>query len=414
MKLFRMLSFLSIMVVLSGCNTFTASKTTNIVDTPMENSIVNNSNKSDTGKIEIPAVKNEKASVTGELEKISAKPDGEAVINNSDEIPQKIIDYIASMKKMNVDNVADQINQQVNSALLEKNGFFVNCVEAEKADGSLPELLFLNYSAHRGISEGYAVVWWEDNHINYKIFPIDNFSENGFADSMTVIAARIAKGENNTIELGTIFDSLGYGNGGWGVPRPVYKLLRLKDGEWELLWSSPKVEQPEEKWQNNRGTITFMKKDIDEFALEGDSLFYTDGKEKILAQTKSGRLRYIQQTWIKSGDKYTLKSSRIAPSTYTALVEFIYSLSKGDDDTASRYAVSKELLSKAKESGMVQRSLDKEWWVIYPADTYEREQMDGQSPLVITIDPNNRLGVKVDFINESGEFLISAIEKCKY
>lgn len=414
MKLFRMLSFLSVIIVLSGCNTFTASKSTSIVDKPMENSIVNNSNKSTTEKAEIPTAKNEKAQVTGELEKIGAKPDNEAGINNSDEIPQKVVDYIVCMKKINVNNMVDQINQQASPALLEKNGFFVNCVEAEKTDKSLPDVYLLSYSTHRGISEGYAVVWWDDNHIRYQVFPIDNLSENGFADSMTVISARVAKGDNNTIEMGAIFDSLGYGSGGWAAPRPVYKLLRLKDAKWELLWSSPKVEQPEEKWQNNRGTITFMKKDIGEFVLEGDSLFYTDGKEKILAQTKSGRLRYIQQTWTKSGDKYTLKSSRIAPSTYTTLVEFIYSLSKSDDDTAGRYAVSKELLSEAEESGMLQKSLDKEWWVIYPADTYDQEQMNGQSPLVIAIDSKDRLGIKVDFRNEDGEFLISAIEKCKY
>jgi hypothetical protein len=214
--------------------------------------------------------------------------------------------------------------------------------------------------------------------------------------------------------MSAIFDSLGYGNGGWGAPRPVYKLLGLKDAKWELHWSSPKVEQPNMKWQNNRGTIKFTKNDISEFVLQGDSLFYLDGKERILAQTKSGRLRYIQQTWVKNGDQYILKGSGIVPSTYNTLIEFIYAISKEDDNTATKYVMNRNLIIKAKELNMIQKSLDKEWWVIYPDTIFDEEGMNKQSPLIITMDSKSGVGIKVDFINNGGKFIISKIDKCKY
>jgi len=367
---------------------------------------VNKSNQAD-GHSEItenPINSEDKSSV----ENINTKPKSPA------EVPQKILDYIVSMEKKNSGNVAEEVNKWANYGDFEKNGFIANCAKAEKTDTSLPDVYLLNYSMNQGGSEGYIVYWRDGDNFKYQSFPIDNDSENGFADSMTVISARIAKGNNDSIEMGAIFDSMGYGNGGWEVPRPIYKLLRLKNAKWELLWSSPKVEQPDAKWQNNRGTLKFTKNDISEFVLQGDSLFYTDGKERILAQTKSGRLRYIQQTWVKNGDQYILKSSEIAPSTYNTLIEFIYTLSKGDDNTATKYVANRELINKAKELNMLQKSLDKEWWIIYPADIFDREEMNKQSPLVIAIDPENGFGIKVDFINDGEKFTISGIDKCKY
>lgn len=329
------------------------------------------------------------------------------------DIPRLIFEHLSGMNLTNKVDAAKAINAWASRESFAKNGFWAYSVAADKSLPALPDIILLNYSVQQYASAGYAIYWWEDQILKYQVLPIDHISQNSFSDAMTVISARASSEVQGAVELGAVFDNMGYENGGEAKPWPVYKLLRLSKGQWTLQWSSPKVDQPDARWPNNRGTIQFTHNDISEFILEGDSLGYEDGKEKLLAQTKSGHLRFLQQTWIKDGEQYRLKNFRIAPATYNTLVEFIYALSLGNDKDAGKYVTQTSLLKKAKKLNLLQKSLDQEWWVVFPADIYEREDLKKQNPLTIVLDSKTGNGVKASFSEKDGEFMISDLVESK-
>lgn len=328
-----------------------------------------------------------------------------------EDIPNRIYKYILGLNLKSITNISDSLNSWASTEYISKNKFIALSVVAEKYNPSLPDTLLLSYSTNNNSSDGYALYWFEGDTLNYKVFKAENVIDSPFPDNMTVISARISKADNGSIEIGAIFDGLGYGNGGQSKPCPVYKLLRLEGKDWRVIWSSPDSGVPQDDWQNNHGLIKFSGQGISEFTLEGDSLLYTDGKESILSQTKSGSMRYFKETWSRQGDEYIFKKSETIPTAFNTLLEFIYSISKGDEKTALKYVNDKSLINKAKELELVQKSFDGNWPVAYPQGNDDKEQMKAATQLIVVTDQEKQIRIKVDFVKKDNQFLISGLNK---
>ncbi len=326
------------------------------------------------------------------------------------DIPQKIFNFIIRLNSKNADEISNSLNKWAAMGSSE-TGFWISSAAADKADSSLSDIILLNYSIYNNSSDGYALYWFEGDTLNYKVFKAENVMDSPFPDNMTVISARISKADNGSIEIGAIFDGLGYGNGGQSKPCPVYKLLRLEGKDWRVIWSSPDSGVPQDDWQNNHGLIKFSGQGISEFTLEGDSLLYTDGKENILSQTKSGSMRYFKETWSRQGDEYILKKSETIPTAFNTLLEFIYSISKGDEKTALKYVNDKSLINKAKELELVQKMFDGNWPVAYPQGNDDKEQMKEATQLIVVTDQEKQIRIKVDFVKKDNQSLISGLNK---
>jgi len=188
-------------------------------------------------------------------------------------------------------------------------------------------------------------------------------------------------------------------------------------GVWSLLWSSPWNGFPSDKWQNNHGVITYIGDILSEFVLTGDSLTYKDGKENILAQRKSGSLRYLKQTWKRENNCFFRNEFSVVSSTFNTLLEFINAISSGKEHEAYRYVKDKSLIEKATKFHMVQESLDKQWWDSSPSDDIKvkADAYTSLDPLFVIPDENTGIRIKVSFEygNSSGssEYLISGLEE---
>ncbi|WP_422444756.1 tetratricopeptide repeat protein [Thermoanaerobacterium sp. DL9XJH110] len=73
-----------------------------------------------------------------------------------------------------------------------------------------------------------------------------------FSPTFTVMNARLSTGRNDAAEMGVIYDSA---TGGSGSPVPVYRLLRLEDGRWKVIWSSSR---PSARWPHVRAGVSFV------------------------------------------------------------------------------------------------------------------------------------------------------------
>ncbi len=293
-------------------------------------------------------------------------------------------------------------------------GFSVNCIQAKAMADDLPGVLILDYARESHKSQGFMIFWSEEGKIKFQAISMNPMSETD-SSQLTVLSARICRGQDGSIEMGLQLDGIGYGNGGWAKPWPVFELLSMKNGVWSLLWSAPWDGAPSDQWQNNHGVITYTGDDLSEFTLTGDSLTYQDGKENILEQRKSGALRYLRQTWKRTGNSFERSEFSVVASTYNTLLEFIYAISSGKEQQAYGFVNDKSLIEKAKKLHLVQKTLDKQCWVSSPSDDLKvkADAYTSLDPIFIIPDEKTGKKVKVSFVagSSGSKYLISGLEE---
>jgi len=284
-----------------------------------------------------------------------------------------------------------------------EQGRYLAAVRAEDADG-LPEtwLVDLKAGPYDGSLDAHLVCWWEDgasgreNRFRYQVFYSAEAQVHGLGPTHQAASARLALGREGQAEMAAVYDSAFSGS---GSPRPELYLLRREADRWRILWRPPSRE-----WRHSHGSITFTGAGLEEFVLQGDSWEVGDGKDQIFHEANAGPHRRFRDVWQRQGDAYRRVSAETVATAYAALVEFVYCLSRGEEEKAAQWAVNPSLVARAKELGLVQRPLGQRWLLDLPDPAVEV-----RGPLTIVSGP--AAGVRATFVNREGKWLLKDLEK---
>lgn len=128
----------------------------------------------------------------------------------------------------------------------------------------------------------------------------------------------------------------------------------------------------------------------------------------IFHESHPGPHRYMDQSWELDGFRYTLTAASIRPSAYNTLVNFAYAISTGNDASATKLLADASLLETAKQLGLIQQPLGKQWLTNLEANT------ECCGPIHILSGPQWNGGppqpVVVSFVQRGSDWLISSIE----
>ncbi|MCR4430931.1 MAG: tetratricopeptide repeat protein [Tepidanaerobacteraceae bacterium] len=309
---------------------------------------------------------------------------------------ERISQYLATLKpeeRWQKLNNLDEWGKEQNIA--------INHLEAEAQDGGLLQTLLVDFTTDpesMGAVDGHAIFWWDKDKFHFQVFYSADEDAHGFSQAFTAMKARLSPGENNTVEMGVIYDSAA---GGSGSPVPEYRLFRLEEGKWKIIWSSS---YPLARWPHMRAEVSFVGYGLSELAMHGDLWGFQDGKEDIFWESNPGPHRLFQAKWTRDGDGYGLTEFKVLASAYSSLVDFVYDISTGKDAEAEQLVTDKALIDRAKELKLVQDPLGQRWQIDLDDPSVER-----RGPIKIISGPAT--GVEIHFIEKDGRFLISKINK---
>ncbi|HHW01432.1 MAG TPA: tetratricopeptide repeat protein [Thermoanaerobacterales bacterium] len=309
---------------------------------------------------------------------------------------ERISQYLAALKpeeRWQKLNNLDEWGREQNIA--------INHLEAEAQDGGLPQTLLVDFTTDpesMGAVDGHAIFWWDKDKFHFQVFYSADEDAHGFSQAFTAMKARLSPGENNTVEMGVIYDSAA---GGSGSPVPEYRLFRLEEGKWKIIWSSS---YPLARWPHMRAEVSFVGYGLSELAMHGDLWGFQDGKEDIFWESNPGPHRLFQAKWTRDGDGYGLTEFKVLASAYSSLVDFVYDISTGKDAEAEQLVTDKALIDRAKKLKLVQDPLGQRWQIDLDDPSVER-----RGPIKIISGPAT--GVEIHFIEKDGRFLISKINK---
>jgi tetratricopeptide (TPR) repeat protein len=310
---------------------------------------------------------------------------------------EKIYQYLASIKPQDRWQKIEDLDKWGKD-----RGIAINHLLAEDLDGGLPRTLLVDFSSDSevpgGYADGHAIFWWERDKLYSQVFYSADEDEHGFSPTFTIMNARLSPGRNDAAEMGVIYDSA---TGGSGSPVPVYRLLRLEDGRWKIIWSSS---HPSARWPNVRARVSFAGYGLSELSMEGDLWGYQDGKEDIFWESNPGPHRLFQARWTRDGDDYSRTAFKVIPSAYNTLLNFVYAISTGSDDEAAGWVTDKTLIDRAKELKLMQKPLGQRWQIDLNDPLVER-----RGPIKIISGPAE--GVEVSFVEKDGQYLISSISR---
>lgn len=185
-------------------------------------------------------------------------------------------------------------------------------------------------------------------------------------------------------------------------PGTVPMLFALDGDTWRLAWDPrgtvlASLSDPRSDFANASG--------IDGIHVQG-ALWNpaTDPAGKIFQEAHAGPHRVADQTWSRDGRRYVLAESRILPSAYNTLVNFVYRRSTGDDTGAAELLADTSLLATAKQLGLFQQPLGQQWMT---------DGGQGCCTIRILSGPQWKTGppqpVVVTFVQRGADWLISGI-----
>ena len=136
-------------------------------------------------------------------------------------------------------------------------------------------------------------------------------------------------------------------------------LFRLAGDRWELAWDP-------------RGTQITQLSDAysrfvtgeDEIDVSGALWMGLAGSvgPAIFSESHPGPHRYEDQTWVRKGDGYVFLDSRIEPSAYETLYNFIFAISRGEETAAAnKFVTDPALVDRAIGLGLKQQPLGQGW-----------------------------------------------------
>ncbi len=301
-------------------------------------------------------------------------------------------DSINGKGNLSAENIANEIKAWGNA-----NGLATNVILPEKSDADVTVMLVEMQTAildnsSVGTVKGFAIL--EYGNGKAAIEPVYAGINENYAGR--VLGFRIAKAPGDALEAAILLDDESIS----GIKCPVFRLFRKEEGKWTKIWASPK-----NSWRNSDGSITFIGEGISEFVIKSSSFCYMDSRTGIFLESNTGPRRWFLDTWIRQGDEYVIKTADTVPSAYNTLVEFIYSISVGDNKTAAGCVAEKELVSKATRLGLAQKPPGQEWGI-------ENDGNDMTGPLTVVVKSEKtplQRRIEFSFVNRDGRYLISAI-----
>lgn len=255
-------------------------------------------------------------------------------------------------------------------------------------------VVFVDYLSE-DLMKAHEVFWWDRGTLKNQLVFSNEFPVEA-AFTSAVNDCRIVLGIDNSVEAGLIIETAYLGS---SAPRPYYMLIRLTDDRWRLVWRPPVY-----RWRNSHGTLIFNGPGLDSITLQGDSGRTNDGKNWIFSERADGPHRHFTDTWQRNGDSYEPVESKTIPSAYNTLVEFIYSLSAGNDGAAKNLVTDPALIDKAEELGLIQPGLRGRWLL-----KMDGKDAETKGPLKIMSGPAK--GVTFIFEQKGQNWLIKDIYK---
>ncbi|MBE3580791.1 MAG: tetratricopeptide repeat protein [Thermoanaerobacteraceae bacterium] len=313
----------------------------------------------------------------------------------------KVTAYLAALKPEERERGLKGIEQWAR-----EQGLYLAAVKAQSA-GGLPEtwLVDLKAGPYDGTIDVHLIYWWEEgppapgnDRLKYQAFYSAEAQVHGLGPTYQALSGRLAPGPEGSAEMAAVYDSAFSGS---GSPHPELYLLRRKDDAWRILWRPPSRE-----WRNSHGSITFTGAGLEEFILQSDSWEAGDGKDQIFHEANAGPHRRFRDVWRRQGGNYQRVAAETVSTAYSALVEFIYHLSLGQEDQAAQWALEPGLTSQAKEWGLIQEPLGQRWLLELPDPAAEL-----QGPLTIASGP--AAGIQVTFANREGKWLLKELKKVR-
>lgn len=313
----------------------------------------------------------------------------------------KVTAYLAALKPEERERGLKGIAQWAR-----EQGLYLAAAKAQGA-GGLPETLLVDLKAgpYDGTIDVHLIYWWEEGQpargngrLKYQAFYSAEAQVHGLGPTHQALSGRLALGPEGSAEMAAVYDSAFSGS---GSPRPELYLLRRQDDGWQIFWRPPSRE-----WRNSHGSITFTEAGLEEFILQSDSWEAGDGKDQIFHEANAGPHRQFRDVWRRQGDKYQRVAAETVSTAYSALVEFIYHLSLGQEDQAAQWALDPGLTRQAKEWGLIQQPLGQRWLLELPDPAAEV-----QGPLTIASGP--AAGIQVTFANREGKWLLKELKKVR-
>ncbi|WP_173297137.1 tetratricopeptide repeat protein [Thermanaeromonas sp. C210] len=313
----------------------------------------------------------------------------------------KVTAYLAALKPEERERGLKGIEQWAR-----EQGLYLATVKAQSA-GGLPEtwLVDLKAGPYDGTIDVHLIYWWEEGpsapgngRLKYQAFYSAEAQVHGLGPTHQALSGRLALGPEDSAEMAAVYDSAFSGS---GSPRPELYLLRRQDDGWRILWRPPSRE-----WRNSHGSITFTGAGLEEFILQSDSWEAGDGKDQIFHEANAGPHRQFRDVWRRQGGNYQRVAAETVSTAYSALVEFIYHLSLGQEEQAAQWALAPGLTSQAKEWGLIQQPLGQRWLLELPDPAAEL-----QGPLTIASGP--AAGIQVTFANREGKWLLKELKKVR-
>jgi len=212
-----------------------------------------------------------------------------------------------------------------------------------------------------------------------------------------------AVSDGGPTRLGLIIGQAGCGSGPFGG----YVLLSLVEQQWILSWDGVQAFQG----LIGQTAIEYSGVGLDAIVVNGTSYTRRDEKTGILAEHKLAPIRSIDQTWVRQGDAYILTKEVVAPSPSNTMLEFLYRLALGDEAGASELATEPSLLTTAREAGLVRDPNEIEW-LLNCTGGWRAEGPVVLGPCVLH--KPDGTGVTIEFVQNTDNWLISAIEPCTY
>jgi hypothetical protein len=231
-------------------------------------------------------------------------------------------------------------------------------------EGGLP-LILVERLEDPGLCRAHSVIVWmkEGWHIqNATVLlpdPVNDrllgqYSVPPFADSPQPSAIARQTNEGDALVLSVLVGVASCGSG----PGTVPMLFALNGDTWHLAWDPRGTEletltDPRADFADTSG--------IEHIHVRGAMWCSADPAGKIFAESHPGPHRYADETWTRDGERYVLSASRIEPSAYNTLLNFVDRLSTGDDAAAQKFLADVTLLETAKRLGLVQQPLGQQW-----------------------------------------------------
>ena len=240
-----------------------------------------------------------------------------------------------------------------------------------------------------------AVIWWEPNgNLKLDQFRFASAKEKGSSSPVPLpvsMPQQVVLGKQG--EMGLVYDG-GYGG---NTVRPYFILYHFEDGRCKEIWRSPDCDP----WRDQDASISFPNGTPDRIIIEGTGWGSTCVLDNIINEPHAGPHRVLSYTWERRGDTYVVTAwDQPRDTPYNALVNFMYGLITGNEESTLRFAESPAVLAQAQacsfsptvdsvggvhavEGWVVERSDPKDCWY----------KPDPSRPCAITVQQTNILNM---------------------